>query len=721
MKPVTVSPPAVDDIDFRKLFGSLIDSKWIIGAVTVSFTAIGLFIALSSKPIYQADTLLKIETKQGGVSALFGNNLGYVFSQNISSNSELDIIKSRMILGKTVDELDLTTSVNPVYFPLLGERWNVLMGNNQNVSLTQFMLPKSMRTANLILSITERDTDGSTRGKYQIQDQNGSILLNGETGKLASGNGYRVFVTDINATVGSEFYLTKQSRLSAIRSLQRRLQITGEEGQTVILRLILTGEDPEKLEQVLNNISKNYLLQNVERKSQEAQRSLSFLNDELPKIKQQLTFAENALNTYRLDNNSIDLNLEAKARLTAMVETEKRLNEFVFEEAEISKRFKKDHPLYIALLDKQKLLQEEKQRIEKTLKQLPDTQQEMLRLIRDVEVNQQIYLQIINIIQEFGFVKAGTVGYVRIIDKAQTDASLIAPKKGLIIASSSVIGFLFIVTIVLGHALFNRRLQDPAEIEALGLPVYASLPLSEWQIDLEKKIKNKFKLTPEESLLAVSNPSDLAIESLRALRTSLHLALNESKNNILMIAGPSPEVGKSFISTNLAIIVAAAGQRVLLIDADMRKGKPYKLLLSESSVGLSEYLSGQEIKEDIINTTNLNDGNLDVISSGKTPPNPSELLMHARFTTLLEWASVNYDIVIIDSPSILAVTDAAIIGAQSGATLLVARFEKTTAKELEITKELFLQNNIEVKGGILNCVEKRASSRYGQHGYYEYR
>lgn len=217
--------------------------------------------------------------------------------------------------------------------------------------------------------------------------------------------------------------------------------------------------------------------------------------------------------------------------------------------------------------------------------------------------------------------------------------------------------------------------------------------------------------------LAIENPADLAIEAIRGLRTSLHFAMMEARNNVLMISGASPKAGKTFVSTNLAAIIAQAGKKVLLIDTDMRKGYTHKLFEVSNEYGLSDFLSGKnDLPKSVKKIKNVE---FDFISRGVVPPNPAELLMHRRFGELITWASNNYDIVILDTPPILAVTDAAIIGHYAGTTLLIARFEQNTPKEIEVSYKRFEQSGVIVKGCILNGVVKKASSYYG-YGYNHY-
>lgn len=238
--------------------------------------------------------------------------------------------------------------------------------------------------------------------------------------------------------------------------MQRGLSVSERGKQTGILQLSMTGENRTKIKEILDDISQNYFLQNVERNSAEAEKSLVFLKKHLPEIKSQLNNAEDKLNHYRQLNESVDLNLEAKSALEVMVNVESQLNELTFKESDISQRFTKEHPAYIALLDKRKTLLSEKARLNKRVEKLPKTQQEILRLTRNVEVNQQIYVELLNKVQELSIVKASTVGNVRILDSAQSYSQAVKPKKALIVVLATLLGSMLSVAIALLRAAFHK-------------------------------------------------------------------------------------------------------------------------------------------------------------------------------------------------------------------------------------------------------------------------
>ncbi|ENO8974315.1 polysaccharide biosynthesis tyrosine autokinase [Vibrio parahaemolyticus] len=704
-----------DEIDLGKLFGIILDAKWLILCTVVLFSIVGVGVAILSTPIYKADALIQIESKSsGGISAMVGD-MGELFSAESSATTEIEIIKSRMILGGTVDKFNLTTVASPNYMPIIGKGLARIQGEQISINVTRFNAPSYAVGIPLTLEVVDAEQKA-----FQLTEDNGSVVLEGKVGELLEKNGYQFLATELVAQTGDSFTVSKISKLDAINKLQENLSISERGKQTGIISLSFSGEDRTKIQAILNDISQNYFLQNVQRNSAEAEQSLEFLKGHLPDIKIKLTASEDVLNRFRQENESIDLGLEAQSTLKVMVELEAQLNELTFKESEISQRFTQDHPAYKSLLDKRQTLLKEKERLNKQVQKLPKTQREVLRMTRDVEVNQQIYIQLLNKVQELNIIKAGTVGNVRILDSAQSFSKPIKPKKALIVVLATLLGGMAGVAFVLIRAAFHRGVETPDQIEQMGIPVYASVPKSIQQLEFASKLKrNKSKGNNELVLLAEANPADLSIEALRSLRTSLHFAMMEAKNNVLMISGPAPSIGKTFVSTNFAAVAAKTGQKVLLIDADMRKGYLQQCFGLRWDNGLSEYLSGKVAPSNIIKSTSID--NLNVVTRGQVPPNPSELLMHPRFKSFIDDMSAEYDLVIIDTPPVLAVTDPSIVGALAGTTLMVARFDQTTLKEIEVARGRFEQSGVEVKGVILNAVEKKASNSYGYgYGYYNY-
>ena len=699
-----------DEIDLGRLLGYLIDGRWWIVSITCFFMMMGVAYALLVTPVFKANALLQVEKKTSG-TALLGDMADVLGGEQADAAAEIELLTSRMVLGRTVQELHLDTVVIPDFFPLVGRGVSRLMGQPYpKMAVSRFEVAPELVGVPLTLTLGE--------DKHFTLEVEGRVL-EGQVGKLLEQDDLTLLLSDVAAQDGQVFTLLKQPVLDVIGELQSGLQVSEKGKNTGIISLALEGEDKGRIRAVLDNISQNYLQQNVLRKTEEAQKSLDFLQTHLPQVKDDLNRSEELLNTYRQQNESVDLSLEAKAALDTMVGIEKQLNELTFREAELQQLYTRQHPAYIALMEKRQTLINTKNNINKSIKRLPKTQQDILRLTRDVQVGQEIFVQLLNKQQELNIMKAGTIGNVRIIDDAAVQTRAVKPKKPLIVVLATLLGGMLSVGLILVRAAFHRGVESPEQLEEMGLSVYATIPYSEDQAKIEQqKKKGRKAMALNEALLAARNPADLAMESLRSLRTSLHFAMMEAKNNIVMISGPGPGLGKTFVSTNFAATLAMGGKKVLVIDADLRKGCMQKVMGQEMGAGLSAYLAGQSEMMQVISKTSF-DG-LDFVCRGAVPPNPSELLMHPRFKALLDWAAEHYDFVIVDSPPILAVTDAAIVGQHVGASLLVARFAKTAVKEVEVAIRRFEQNGVVIKGILLNAVEKKASSYYGNYGYYQY-
>ncbi|MFW0755457.1 polysaccharide biosynthesis tyrosine autokinase [Pseudomonas sp. H11T01] len=721
-----------DEIDFMGLLGTLVDHKWLIAGVTAASMAVGAAYAVLAPPVYQATALIQVEAKKNDMLGF--SDIGSMLGKESPSATEIELIKSRAIIGKVVDNLGLDLTVEPNRFPVIGDfiarrfkpdamntvatPWlgmSSFAWGGETLKVFQLELPQQLMSKQLTLVSGES-------GHFTLLDEDDNVLVQSQVGQAYDQDGIKLQVEVLQANPGTRFNIVRDPRMTSILQYQKVLDVTERGKESGMIGLALESTVPAEAIQILNEIAKLYVRQNVERTSAEAAQSLEFLKDQLPQVRKDLEKAENALNKYQIRSKSIDISLEAKAILDQIVALDTSISALKMQQAEMDRKFTPQHPAYRALLSQLAELTGKQNGLAKKVEGLPSTQQELLSLTRDVKVSTEIYTQLLNKSQELDVMRAGTVGNVRLIDTADVDLRKpVKPKKALIVLIATLLGTFLAIAVVLFRKALNRGVENPDQIEKLGLPVYASIPFSTLQKGEESKLpRSRGHANKVAPILASSHPTDLAIEGLRSLRTSLHFAMLEASNNRLMISGPSPKVGKTFISANLAAVVAQTGQRVLLIDVDMRKGYLHKVFGVPAENGLSDLLIKRCDLATAINRTEFE--NLDVIGRGQIPPNPSELLMHANFSAFLEQVSAQYDLVILDTPPLLAVTDAAIVGRQSGTSLIVTRFALNPVREIELTMRRFAQNGIDLKGAIFNGVEKRASAKYGyaDYGYYNY-
>lgn len=709
------NPSSGTEMELGRLIGSFIDYRWLIIGITALFAVLGIIYAILATPVYRSDALIQVEQNVG--ANILSNISNMLPTSQPQSSPEIQLLQSRLVIGKTVEDLKLSYKVKEKYFPIFGEGISRIANSKKNIiSVSKLEVPDESLNIPFELKVVDDTT-------YEVTLDNGE-KISGKKGVLINHGEFKILINDINSEPDAKFSVTRQSELKTINDILDAMSVTDKGKDSGILLVTLDGEDAKLTNKTLRNITENYVLQNVARKSEEAEKSLLFINEQLPLVRGNLDSAENKLNLFRQQNDSVDLSLEAKSMLDTMVSIESQLNEITFKEAEISKLYTKEHPAYRALMEKRDTLQKEKAKLDKKVSSMPKTQQEVLRLTRDVEAGQVVYMQLLNKQQELMINKASTVGNVRIVDNAMIEPDAVKPKKALIVVAAFMLGGMFALGVVALNILLRKGIETAEQLEELGVSVYATIPMSEWQ---KKQDENKIKRRKrslndpitKNSLLALNNPSDLAIEAIRGLRTSLHFAMMGANNNILMISGASPNIGKSFTSINLATVIAQAGKKVLVIDADLRKGYLHEILgINKKELGFSAVLAGIAKKENVIKKSDVD--NLDVIIRGDIPPNPSELLMGRHFSELLDWATESYDLVIIDSPPILAVTDPAIIGRHAGTTLMVVGFEKNTTKEVEISIQRFERAGIDIKGVIINGVVKKASNYYTYGSYAEY-
>ncbi|AMM99679.1 polysaccharide biosynthesis tyrosine autokinase [Acinetobacter baumannii] len=707
-----------DTIDLKELFFSLI-AQWKLIALCIILSLVCALLYLRVTPdTYSVDALVQVEDSKGASAALLGD-LSNMIEQKSPAQAEIEILKSRLVLGSVIKDLHLNIQIssteNTLTHRLLSDVEYKTEYNKQAVifkdgfksfEIRQFEIPAYYLDKNLYLSFDKQSfrlTDPNTEQTILTLPLNQLNQVAGPHGtwKVA------IFTRDqFNTT----YNITNLSLPAAVNLVSSNYSVAERGKLTGVLGLNYQGEDKQHITKVLNAILATYSAQNIERRSAESAQTLKFLDEQLPDLKKQLDDAERQFNKFRQQYNTVDVTKESELYLTQSITLETKKAELEQKQAEMAAKYTAEHPAMREINGQLGAINKQIGELNSTLKQLPDVQRQYLQLYREVEVKTQLYTALLNSYQQLRIAKAGEIGNVRIVDTAVEPVKPIKPKSLLVLVISLFLGGFIGMLIAVLRNMLRTGIKDSGQIEnELDLPVYATVPRSPIQESRIKILKKK-KSIP---ILAVKNSDDIAIESLRSIRTGIHFALANAKNNIIMIAGPSPEVGKSFISTNLATIFAQGDKRVLLIDADMRRGYMHKYFDVDVKPGLSELLSGQADLQKVLHKTQV--ANLDVITRGKSPTNPSEILSSNQFKELLEQLQSQYDHIIIDTPPVLAVTDGIIISQYTGVNLIVARYAKSQMKELELTLNRFEQAGVKVNGFILNDIQ-RASAGYG-YGY----
>jgi tyrosine-protein kinase Etk/Wzc len=732
--PITANVPlsvrAEDEIHLLDLFDIVLDSRWLIAAVTVLGLAVGVAYALLATPVYRASTMVQVEESKGGAGTLLGEAAS-LFDIRSPASAEMQILRSRLVLGQTVENLDLDVEVNPRYLPVVGP-WlarrasepsdpGFLMlpgyvSGNESLRIDRFEVPEALEGERFRVRLTAHgyqllSPDNELLGAQQI-GQMLAFTVDGQQGLL--------LVTAATGKPGAEFNLTRHVRLEVIEQLQKDLVIAEEGKQSGVIRASLEGKDPREITRVLNEIGTLYVRQNVERKVAEADKSLGFLSTFLPELRSQLEAAETRFSQFRNRNSSFDLDTEGKLILEQAIKLQTSVVELQQKRKELLGLYTAAHHSVRAIDAKIAALQGELDILNKRVKKLPDVEQELLSLTRDVKVNNELYVKLLDNAQQLRLVKEGKVANVRIVDPAATPRKPAKPLRVLSVLLATTLGLLAGLALAFLRNSMRPGLKDPTDIEQrTGLHVFATVPHSDAQTKLAREAG---KYTARRPLLAMANPQDAVVESLRSFRTALQFTMLDSAINIILISGPTPGVGKSFVSANLAAVLGAADKKVLLIDGDLRKGRLNHDIGVNRKEGLSEVICGSLQLDKVLHREIA--PNVDFLSTGVLPPNSAELLMKPAVQGLLKQAARHYDWVIVDTPPVLAASDTAILAPMVGAVFLVARAETSTQGELQESAKRLLGAGVTVNGVIFNDLDtsrrRYGGSKYGAYRYVDY-
>lgn len=726
--------------NLRTSVAVLLDHWPVAVSILAAGIAMGVYKSWIAIPVYESAAIIEVEGQTSGFAVgpqtQSDSSLMYM-PQAVAA--QMEILRSRRVLGAAAELLDLTLDVRPVHWGKIGAtlarnyrgtepaRPPLFMPGStkyawggEKIKISAFKIPDSMVGRNYYLVATG---DGS----YVLHNAKDIGLGAGNVGTELQINAgtdqeIRLNVARLEARPGTRFQLRRLSLKDAADSLARQMRVSERGGRNSymssgILAISVRAPTPEEAADQANAIARTYLRMNVERLSEGAEKKLEFLNSQLPRLQIELATAEQALLEQRTQNGAFQLSDGAKSILDSMAGIEREVGSLELQRAEMSQTLTAQHPAMAALDRKLDQLRSERARVNRQISTLPDAEARQLQLMRDSKVSGELYISLLNAAQELKVAKAGTIGNVHIVDDAMPEPGAVEPKIERILISWAALGLIAGLAAVFLRKHLNVKLEWAEDAEKkIGLPVYATIPFSSQELELNKQANG----SKSRRLLAEFDPQDIAIESLRSLRASLHFSMMEAKRNLVVITGSTPSVGKSFVTANLAKLVADSGKRVLLIDADMRKGRMHKMLGFDRGPGLSELIAGQVTAADVVKKVEDGGDKFFAITTGKLPPNPAELLGSERFVELVEAFCKDYDLVLVDTPPVLNLADGILVARSAGAVFVTIRGGQSSVPDVQDCIQRFSKNGVKVNGLIFNGMRFSLGS-YVHPTYYHYR
>ena len=713
------------DTDLRAYVQTLSEFRWLVLWVALAVILTGTLYAFLAKPVYEASLMLHVEEKGQREPKNILGEAGSMFDYKTPAAAEVELLRSRLVVARAIDRHKLYISAWPQRFPLLGNwiassRLTSLLPTlpwpggyawgDERIVVADFSVPEFLENREFSLT-SLRD------GRFMLAEPETGLWFEGSVGtSLDEPTRYgplQLKVDVLHAAPGTRFGLVRSSRLSAIEAVQKSLDVAEIGKQSGVVLATLKGPTAEGVYSLLSSIAQEYMAQNSARRTEDADKSLAWLNQRLPELKQQLEQAEARYNQFRNQHGTVDIGEEGKINLQRSAAVRTRKIELEQKRLELLSRYTPSHPAVIAIDDQLRDVNRELRDAAAQLRELPVLEQEMVKLARDVKVNNELYSALLSSAQQLQLIKVGKTSNVRLVDAPEKPDQPVTPNRPRIVAISAFAGlFLGVLAAFLRRSL-QTAIDDPEDIErGFGLPVYASIPHSTMQQTLADSTRDPTRLP----LLARVSSMDIAVEGLRNFRTALQVCLTHANNRVVLITGPTQGMGKSFVSVNLASIIAASGRRVLLIDGDLRDGQLHRYFHAPRGGGLSDILAGAPpaglVRHSVLE-------HLDFIATGSLPPNPSELLLRPALAAMLAELEPQYDVVLIDAAPLLAVADSLVIGAHAGTIFLATRSGVTRPGEIAESMKRLARAGLSARGVLFNDIIPRPG-RYAYGGRYGY-
>jgi len=720
----------------------------IVIGIAAACTLLACAYAIFSTPMYAADALVQVEVpKQNELADLVSKQQDQTASSpnGPPTETEMALIKSREVLAPVIAANQLDLSVTPHRFPLIGKMvssfatpgilaspWFGMSSyawGGELLEIAQLDLPVALQDQKLELLVLGQ-------GHYRLLDEHGKVLIDGIEGQVATEGDVSISVRKLVARNGERFTVKLVNQVTAVAQFIKQLKVFEVGKETGVIQMSFENSDPVLATAVVNSIIQNYIASHLTRDQEEASKMLAFINGGLPGLRDNLKRAELQLQSHRVASGSMQASSESQSYLQGSIAFTQQIAALNLQRTQLLDRFTAQSD-QVKIVDAQLgELRAEKDKFEARFNSLPAADRKSADLTRDAKVAEDIYVAMLNKANELSLSRAGSVGNVHVVDRAVEPSTPVKPRRMLIITAAMFLGLMLGTLYVIAQHYLSQSISEPEQIEErLRLQLFGSVMFSSEQARLahppkplslpgelvrpargrralqstSAKRRNYLVRPHAGALLAATFPHDAAMEALRGVRTMLTTHLINVKDRTVMFTGATPATGKSFIAANLALLYAQAGKRVLLIDADLRHGQLGASFGLPPMAGLAELLAGDVLRERAVHRSNLE--NLWLLPAGMRPANPAELLATECMPELLEYWNAHYDLVLLDTPPVLAVSDALILARHAGATVLVLREHTQTEFEVEETLRHLDRAGAHISGAIYNGMLPRRSDR----------
>lgn len=750
------SSSATENIDFNKLKIVLRNNWYWIALIFLAVNAAAYLYIRYTKNLYESESLLKLDIKKDATDLGIKNMVVEDQSMTLLSG-EIEIIRSKLFLNRVLDEVNFEAS-----FFSIGHLLTEELYRNAPAVVTYFNKSHSLFNTRINFREISRDEfeltleDGSrARGRYNklvSMDNLELILARNENFQRSDEIGY---------------FLMIRSRDVLLNDFSRNLSAEPLNFNANTVRVSFRDFNPVKAQYILNKIDTIYLQYSNEQKNLANKQKIDWVSRELGSIEKKMEDFEDYFENFTLQNKTHDLDNDLRRTIEAMTRIDSQryeynrrikeadnilqnleagsrvyslgmrqffpdrvnqqldaLHELELEQEKLKLSYKEVTFAYrqkvqdiAALRGKIKMHMEElrerwiielknltqrKNTLETEFASIPDKTTEFSKNERFYKLYEEFYLTLMQSKSEFEIAQAGSTPDFKILSPASLSSDPIAPKKAMIFGIG-LVGSLVAIFFFIGMCyLLNNRITNLYELERVEMaPVLGAVPMSSY--------------LNGHGLHILQHPKSMVSEAIRTIRTNLDFFNISADTKIIAISSTVSGEGKSFIAMNLGGVMALTSKRVILVDLDMRKAKTQLPFKSDSSKGVSTVLIKKNTWQETVVGTPVQ--NMDYLPAGPHPPNPSELLLHKEFLTLLEDLKKNYDVIILDTPPVGLVTDGIMAMKHADVSLYVFRANYSKREFLHNLQRIVTINKFSNITTLLNAVTTHGKT-YG-YGYYE--
>ena len=762
-----------DEIDLKDVLKTIYNNRLAIVIITLVFLVGSGIFAYIKPNIYSSNITIELsDDKKSKSSDMVLESLMGGSSVNI--DNEIEVLKSRFIAKRVAEKLSLNTR----YFVSKRFRTTELYKNAPFVVTSKFVDDDILNKKFTFEPVDENSFRlvSKSIGTFSSKNIKATFGLGGLSirdkfeydkvhnyGEKIENALFSFTINKISNMSSTSYDFMFSSNETVYSMIRRNLSVSQVSKNATIVSISYTDNSSLRAKDVLDALYDVYYSQEVDQKNRVSKLTLDFIDEQLDAINTRLKKSEKNLEVFKEENVVVDLTGKASLTAEQISKYETGLQELEIEEniltnleqyinrnrdlsgltvgainfadtslgklvitlQELSTQkstllidYTEAHPdiqkldqtistmrrsLKDTLRSNLRQIKERKTSIRKvidkytkSLENLPKQERELTRLARYFSVNEKIYSYLLEKRAETAIAMSSTVSNSRVLDEAMENRYPIKPKRSMIVAVGFILGIILGLAYTFAREFFNNTIKNTEDVEKYSsIPIYGVVP------------ENKSKKTDA-----------VYMEAFRNIRTNLQFLPKNEKNNVIAITSSVSGEGKTTIATKLATVLGQANKKVIVLDLDLRKANIHLEFNLQNKLGMSNYLTGQNSLEEVIQATDVE--NVFCITTGALPPNPSELLLTDNMQELIKLLESVYDYVILDTPPVGLVTDAAILMNYADISFVVARADYTRkefVKNLDRMAKEYHNNHV---GMILNGVEIGSKYGYGYGSSYGY-